>query len=103
MTDNVLIENIEAMRRLQGIDDVELHDEIRGLAIGDVVCLTLLAGERSAETVAVRITAINGGHFRGKLTARPASAAMSTLRAGAAVEFTADHIHSLLKTGQKSF
>jgi hypothetical protein len=102
MTDTVLIENIEAMRRQQGIDDVELHDEIRGLVVGDVVWLTLLAGERAAETVPVRITAIAGPHFRGKLTARPTSTALATLRPGAALEFTADHIHSLQKTGEKN-
>ena len=65
------IENIDEMRRREGIDDVALRDEIRGLKVGDFVKLTLLSG--------------------------PASAALSDLRAGAALAFTAAHIHSLLK------
>ena len=91
------IENIDEMRRREGIDDVALRDEIRGLKVGDFVKLTLLSGPASCESVAVRITSIKGAAFRGKLTDRPASAALSDLRAGAALAFTAAHIHSLLK------
>src|SRR5436309_2910036 len=46
MRNSVEIENIEAMRLLEGIDDVELREGIRGLAVGDLVKLTLLAGGR---------------------------------------------------------
>ena len=91
------IENIEALRRLAGVDDVELREEIRGLAIGDSVKLTFLPeGKSSAgETLLVRITSIRGPAFRGKLAARPASPGLAKLRVGSPVVFTAAHIHSL--------
>ena len=65
----VAIEEIEQMRRQQGIEDAELRREIRGLRVGDRVKLTFLPGATSAagETLLVRITSINGRAFRGKL------------------------------------
>jgi hypothetical protein len=97
MRDSVAIENIEAMRRLEGIDDVELREEIRGLEIGDRVNLTLVAGGKASagETLLVRITSIRGPAFRGKLATRPASAGLAKLRVGSPVVFTTAHIHSL--------
>src|SRR5262249_5176813 len=97
MRNTVEIEDIEAMRRLQGIDDVELREGIGRLRAGDFVKLTLRSGTEppAAETLPVRITSIRGATFRGKLAARPAAASLSDLRAGAAVVFTATHIHSL--------
>src|SRR5438477_584590 len=52
------IENIEELRRREGIDDVELREEVRGLGVGDVVMLTFLTGTNSfaGETLPVRIT-----------------------------------------------
>jgi hypothetical protein len=93
------IENIEELRRRAGIDDVELREAIRGLAVGDLVKLTLLSGVRSAagETLLVRITRIRGRGFRGELAQRPTSAGLSGLRVGSPVAFTAAHIHSLPK------
>ena len=35
-----VVEDIEEMRRRQGIEDIELQEEIRGLKIGDFVKLT---------------------------------------------------------------
>ena len=91
------IENIEEMRRREGIDDVELREEIRELEIGDLVKVTLLTGTKSFETVLVRITSIRGYAFRGKLANRPASSGLSKLRIGAPLAFTTAHIHSLAK------
>jgi hypothetical protein len=93
------IENIEAMRRRQGIDDVELREEVRALTVGDVVKLTFLyAGRESAgETLLVRITRKRGTTFRGKVLNRPVSGALGNLRVGVVVAFAADHIHSVLK------
>lgn len=93
----VEIENIEQLRRREGIEDVELRQAIRGLNAGDFVRLTLLTGSTSSggETLLVRITSINGKHFRGKLADSPSSASLSSLRSGSLVEFTRDHIHSL--------
>lgn len=91
------IENIQAMRLQEGIDDVELRKEIRELKAGDFVKLTILTGPTSFETVMVRITSIRGSAFRGKLVKRPASTGLSRLRVGYPVAFTTAHIHSLPK------
>lgn len=98
MRECVEIENIEEMRLQAGIEDVELRQDIRKLAIGDFVVLTLLSGDgsRASETWEVRITAIRGSAFRGKL-ARPTSPGLARQRAGARIEFRATHIHSLPK------
>jgi hypothetical protein len=93
----VEIENIEQIRRQEGIEDVELQEEIRALAIGDLVRLTLLVGTRSLGTLAVRITSIRGTDFRGKLACKPVSPGPSKLRLGSAVAFTAAHIHSVAR------
>jgi hypothetical protein len=97
MRNPVEIENIEEMRRREGIEDVELQEEIRGLAIGDFVKLTFMAGTTSIvrETLLVRITRIRGPSFRGKLDTRPASPSLAHLRVGSPVAFTTAHIHSL--------
>jgi hypothetical protein len=91
----IQIENIEEMRRREGIDDVELRAEIRGLRVGDLVRVTLTTGAKSVETLLVRITSIRGAEYRGKLADRPASAGLSKLRAGSPLAFTRAHIHSL--------
>ena len=99
MANTVQIENIEAMRRREGIDDVDLREDISALAVGDFVRLTLLPREQSlaGETLLVRITGIRGSSFEGRLADRPASKGLADLRTGAALVFTADHIHSLPK------
>lgn len=94
----VRIENIEQMRREVGIDDAELRDEIRGLAVGDLVKLTFLTSATASETLSVRITSIRGSTFGGELARRPVSGALSTLRAGSPVTFTRANIHSVSKS-----
>jgi hypothetical protein len=97
MKSGVQIENIEGMRRREGIEDVELREEIRRLEVGDCVMLTLLSGTESfaGETVEVRITSINGYALRGKLVTKPVSLGLAELHAGSTVGFTTAHIHSL--------
>ena len=56
MASLVEIENIEEMRRKEGIDDVELRMEIRQLKVGDHVRLTISSGSKFHGTVLVRIT-----------------------------------------------
>ena len=95
MQNSIEIEDIEEMRRAAGIDDVELHRDIRGLRVGDIVKLTFSAGPRAFESLFVRITSIRGSAFRGKLANDPACRALSKLHIGSHVTFTANHIHSL--------
>jgi len=97
MADSVRIENIEAMRRREGIEDLELREEIRGLEVGDFVMLTLLSGTESfaGETLEVKITSINGYALRGKLVTSPVSLGLAELRVGSSVSFTTAHIHSI--------
>jgi hypothetical protein len=99
MNKAVEIENIEDMRRQVGIDDVELREAIRGLRAGDFVNLTFVtaAAPAARETVRVRVTAVAGREFRGRLAERPAAPGLAGLRLGARVVFRADHIHSVAK------
>jgi hypothetical protein len=99
MNKAVEIEDIEEMRRLVGIDDVELREAIRGLRTGDLVKLTLVTATTppARETVLVRITGARGPEFRGRLAGRPASPGLSGLAVGARVVFRAAHIHSVAK------
>ena len=69
MREPVVIEDIEEMRRREGIDDVELRQAIRGLRAGDCVRLTALTGDRVpvGKPLLVRITSIRGTAFRGRI------------------------------------
>ncbi len=91
------LENIEEMRAEGGIEDVELRNDIRRLAAGDLVQLTFRCGASSWETLPVRITSIKRPTFRGKLTRRPATAGLRQLKVGSLVTFNAAHIHSVPK------
>jgi len=96
----VEIENIEAMRFSEGIDDVELKAEIRSLAVGDFVRLTFLTGSPpKGESLLVQITSIEGRTFSGRLSRKGAATGQSSLRAGTVVTFTSGHIHSVPKGG----
>ena len=97
MKNPVEIENIEEMRRREGIDDVELRMEIRALRVGDLVKLTFITGPASFETLSVRITSMRGTAFRGKLASRPASSDLRKLGTATSIVFSAAHIHSLMK------
>jgi hypothetical protein len=87
------------MRRRQGIDDVEVQEEIRELKIGDFVKLTLLSrtGSCAGETLLVRITRIRDSRFCGALAVRPTCTNLSKLRVGSPIRFTTVHIHSVAK------
>jgi hypothetical protein len=96
------IEDIAAMRCREGIEDADLLEDIRGLGVGDLVRVTLRAGDQSpAETVDVRITDISGAVYHGTLAGAPASKGLAGLRVGLPLAFTAAHIHSLPK-GRKA-
>jgi hypothetical protein len=91
------IEDIDYLRRSNGIEDVKLQQEIERLKAGSVVKLTFLAGPRCSETLAVRITSIRGSGFRGKLVKSSTVSGLSELRPESIIVFTADHIHSIVK------
>ena len=93
------IENIEELRRKEGIDDAQLREAIGSLQAGDVVKLTFMTGTSpgAGETLPVRITCIRDNAFRGKLVDGPASTRLAQLRVGSTVSFTRDHIHSIAK------
>src|SRR5262249_38237968 len=65
----IKIENIDELRRCNGIDDIELHAQIDRLRVGDHFLLTFLAGSNLRTTLPVRITRIRAGRFRGRLAA----------------------------------
>jgi hypothetical protein len=96
MSNQVQLENIEEMRRQQGIDDVELAAAIRRLKVGDIVKLTFLTGIHNSETAPVRITQINGIAFRGKVMQT-----ISGVKRGKFIEFTISHIHSVVTSPAK--
>ena len=90
------IENIEAMRLEQGIDDDQLRLEIRALRVGDFVRITLLSDKNPVGAGVVRLTQVRGNAFRGKLVKKPAALRTPRLRAGDVLVFTAAHIHSVV-------
>jgi hypothetical protein len=96
MVATIEIENIDELRQREGIDDVELHDDIRRLRVGDHVRLTFLSGVNLRETLLVRITSIRVGQFRGRLSTSKSRAPLPGLRADALVTFTAGQIHSIV-------
>lgn len=93
------VEDIEEKRRLVGIDDADLRERVRRLAVGDCVNVTLRAAANSSagETVTIRITQINEYLYLGELAHRPASTALAGLCVGQPVVFSAAHIHSLAR------
>ncbi len=101
MRNRVEIEDIEDMRRQQGIEDAALREGIRRLRAGDLVKVTLRCptGSPAGQTLRVRITSIRGTTFRGKLVDRPTAAGLAGLTAGFPLVFAAAHIHSVAKGG----
>jgi len=95
----VEIEDIREMRIRRGVDDTQLREEIRGLAIGDVVRLTVVTGPEpfGGATLLVRVKRIKGYRLQGQLVKRPRTSGLSKLRVGASIAFTTAHIHSLVK------
>jgi len=93
----MLIQDIEALRRDEGIEDPELRDQISHLKRGDFVKITLVAAGSAVggETVKVRITSIRGEVFRGQLVNQPSSPSLSDLTIGFPITFRPGHIHSL--------
>jgi len=97
MRQSIVIQDIEEMRRREGIDDVELRAAINRLKIGDFVKLTFLSGTSSVETTLVRITSVRGDCFRGTVERERTSLGLARRRTMASVDFTSAHIHSIGK------
>lgn len=102
MGNSIRIEDIEHMRRENGIYDVELREQIRSLQIGHCVKLTLLRDELPSEgkTVVVRITSVRDGRFCGKLAVPSQASRMPGLLPGRVVRFSAAQIHSVVRGAQ---
>lgn len=94
---SIEIENIDELRRCHGIDDIELHEDISRLRVGDHVFLTFLSSSNLCATLQVRITRIRAGQFRGRLAAPIAQPERFRLRPNALVTFTAGQIHSIAR------
>lgn len=94
------IENIDELRRCHGIEDIELHEEIDRLKVGDHVLLTFLSATNQRTTLPVRITRIRARRFRGRLAAPIARPESLGLRPNALVAFTAEQIHSIARPPQ---
>jgi len=91
-----LIENIEGVRKKEGIVDAVLQSDVLSLSAGDRVKLSLSVDEKAYETVTVRITSVRSAVFRGKLDKKPRMAALKILEVGSSIVFQADHIHSVV-------
>jgi hypothetical protein len=104
MRPRVEIENIEELRLLAGIDDVELREAVAQLRVGDRVRLTFLAGPEGGarETLLVQVARIRKTGFLGRLTGRPTRGGLSGLRVGARVAFVAGQVHSIAAPRQRS-
>lgn len=98
---SILVQNIEEMRRREGIEDEDLRRDISAIKIGDRVHLTLISSQKpmGSETVVVRVTKIDGSKYEGALLTRPISKGLNTLPTDLALFFKREHIHSLLKPG----
>jgi hypothetical protein len=97
MLGTIEIENIDDLRQREGIDDIELHEDIGRLRVGDHVHLTFLSGASLRETLPVRITRIRAGQFRGRLAGRAARPKLLGLTPDALVAFNAGQIHSIAR------
>ncbi len=86
---SIEIENIDELRRCNGIDDIELHKDIGHLRVGDHVFLTFLSGSNLRAILQVRITRICAGQFRGRLATPTARPEWFGLRPNALVTFSA--------------
>jgi hypothetical protein len=93
------IQDIEEMRRQEGIDDIDLRVGIRALKVGDVVKISLITGASTFETLQVRITSIRESAFRGKLADGQTCTRRSRQWSGKPLAFTTAHIHSIAKKG----
>lgn len=91
-----MIENIEGVRRKEGIVDAALKAEVKTLGAGDRVKLSLSIDEKTFETLTVRITSVREMNFRGKLVKKPKSQALRPLDVDSSLTFEAGHIHSIV-------
>lgn len=98
MQNTVEIENIEELRRREGIDDAELRLEIRELRVGDFVKLTAVSGATSFASFLVRVTSMRDSVFRGKVETKLSAAGLAKVALGSPLVFTAAHIHSVVRS-----
>lgn len=90
------IENIEAARLREGIDDADLRDHICALTAEDHIRVSISGDGAHFEKVSVRITSRKGTKFRGKLLNKPRQTSLRSLRIGSPVLFDGNQIHSIV-------
>ena len=79
MKESLVFEDIEELRKQQGIIDLALHRDIERLKPGSKVRLSLLIDRHGAETVVVRLTSIRRETLRGRLVQKPKASAFKAL------------------------
>jgi hypothetical protein len=96
MNSPILIEDIEDVRRREGIVDAALKVDIGCLKPGQSVKLSLATNRNGFETVTVCITSIRDRTIRGRLVKRPKAPGLKALHVGSIIKFQTGHIHSIV-------
>ena len=96
MKSPIVFEEIEELRRRQGIVDAVLKVDIEHLQPGNKVKLSLQLDCNGFETVVVCITSIHESIMRGKLVKKPKGLALRALDVGSFLSFQSSHIHSIV-------
>jgi hypothetical protein len=96
MSKAMVLENIEEMRRRQGIVDAELGADIGRLRPGDCVRISFEISNHAYETLTVQLTSLRGDVLRGRLVKSPKSPSLKAFMAGSLIKFGPEHIHSIV-------
>src|SRR5258708_40025575 len=96
MKSSIVFEDIEELRRREGIVDTALNSDIARLKPGSRVRLSLATDRNGFETVTVCITSNRPGALRGRLVKKPKAAALKGLDIGSLLTFQTGHIHSII-------
>lgn len=99
---SILVENIEAARLRQGIDDVDLRGRISALTAEDRVRVSISGDGKIYEEVSVRITSRKGERFRGKLATKVRQASLKSAAIGSTVFFEGNQIHSIIASKNRA-
>jgi hypothetical protein len=102
MKSPIVYEEIQELRRRQGIVDAVLKVDIEQLQPGNKVKLSLQLDPNGFETVVVCITSIRESTLRGKLVKKPKGPGLRALDVGSFLRFQSSHIHSIVGRNNSS-